>query len=198
MTRPNDKHILTSMHGRVYGLTEDGQLMCPQGFVSGNGLTPGAGITAGVGTVYRSSILKNDGVIKTKIYIDLTGLASSTTDLDIIGTGAEVAYLGRITTALNGEIYAGRMSCIEVPVGGADDVDLYAAPEGTGVFNGIITDLTQTALVTSGGAWTRLPKLCSALPAADAYLYLTGGEAGTAAAYTAGKFLIEFEGHEVF
>jgi hypothetical protein len=31
---------------------------------------------------------------------------------------------------------------------------------------------------------------------ADQYLYLTGGEAGTAAAYTAGKFLIEIEGYD--
>jgi hypothetical protein len=193
-----DIQILTSLHGRLIGLDKDGRLMTPAGFVSGSGLSAGAGITSGTGTVYRSSVTKlGMGVIRTQIYIDLTGLASSTTDLDIIGVGASVAHIGQITTAVNGEIFAGRMSCIEVPAGGADDIDLYAATEGTGVFDGGIAALAETALVTSAGAWTRLPKLFSALPVADAYLYLTGGEAGTAATYTAGKFMIELDGHEV-
>lgn len=89
------------------------------------------------------------------------------------------------------------MTCLEVPAGGADDIDLYSASEATGVFDGKIADLTETALVTSGGAWTLGGmKALSAVPAANAYLYLTGGESGTAAAYTAGKFLIELDGYE--
>lgn len=188
--------ILTSLHGRLIGLDKNARLVVPAGYVSGDGLSAGSGITAGTGTVYRSSVTKSGGIIRTQIYIDLTGLASSTTDLDIIGVGAGVAYIGRVTNAVNGEIFAGKMSCIEVPAGGADDIDLYAATEGTGVFDGGVAALTETALVTSGGAWTRVPKLFTALPVADAYLYLTGGEAGTAATYTAGKFLIELEGYE--
>jgi hypothetical protein len=39
-------------------------------------------------------------------------------------------------------------------------------------------------------------KVLSAVPAANAYLYLTGGEAGAAGTYTAGKFLIELDGYE--
>jgi hypothetical protein len=182
----------------VIGLDADGRMTTPAGYLSGPGMSAGAGITSGVGAVYRSSVTKFGlGIIRTQIYIDLTGLASSTTDLDIIGVGASVAHIGRVTSAINGEIFAGRMSCIEVPAGGADDIDLYAATEGTGVFDGGIAALVETALVTSGGAWTRLPKLFTALPVPDAYLYLTGGEAGTAATYTAGKFLIELDGHEV-
>jgi len=51
--------------------------------------------------------------------------------------------------------------------------------------------------VTAAGAWTLgLTKGLSAIPAANQYLYLCGGEAGTAATYTAGKFLIELEGYE--
>jgi hypothetical protein len=172
-------------------------MITPAGYLSGSGPAAGAGATGGTGTVHRSSVVKlGAGVIRTYIYIDLTGLASSTTDLDIIGVGASVAYIAQITNALNGEIFAGKMSCIEVPTGGADDIDLYAATEGTGVFDGGIAALAETALVTSAGAWTRVPKLFSALPVADAYLYLTGGEAGTAATYTAGKFLIELDGYE--
>jgi hypothetical protein len=197
MTSKTSYPVITSKHGKLYGLDAAGRLVTPAGYLSGDGPAAGAGATGGTGTVHRSSIVKlGGGVIRTYIYIDLTGLASSTTDLDIIGVGASAAYLAQITNAANGEIFAGRMSCIEVPAGGADDIDLYAATEGTGVFDAGIATLAETALVTSGGAWTRVPKLFTALPVADSYLYLTGGEAGTAATYTAGKFLIELDGYE--
>lgn len=158
--------------------------------------TPGAGFSGGTGTVIKSSVEKIGGIIRTTFLIDLTGLASSTTDLDIIGVGASPAYIGQITAARNGTILTGRMTCLEVPVGGADDIDLYSATEATGVFDGGITALTETALITAGGAWTlALTKAIGADIAADKYLYLTGGEAGTAATYTAGKFLIVLEGY---
>lgn len=157
----------------------------------------GAGITGGTGTVYKSSVVKIGGIIKTSILIDLTGLSSSTTDLDIIGQGASVAYLGQITAARNGTILTGRVTCLEAPAGGVTDIDLYSATEGTGVFDGGIAALTETALLTSGAAWTIMRELAlTAVPAANQYLYLTGGAAGTAAAYTAGKFLIELEGYD--
>lgn len=159
--------------------------------------TPGAGITDGTGTVIKTSIFRVGGIITTKIFIDLTGLGSSTTDLDIIGVGSSAAYLGQITAARNGTIIAGTMTCLEVPTGGADDVDLYSATEATGVFDGGIGSLAETALVTSGGAWTlNGSKAFGNMPAANEYLYLTGGEAGTAATYTAGKFMIELTGYE--
>jgi len=158
--------------------------------------TPGAGITSGTGALCKTSVQRVGDIIRTAILLDLTGLASSTTDLDIIGVGAAAAYLGQITAARNGTILSGRMTCLEVPTGGADDVDLYAATEATGVFDAGIGTLVETALVTSGGAWTLgATKGLSAVPAADQYLYLTGGEAGTAATYTAGKFLIELDGY---
>jgi hypothetical protein len=188
--------IVTSLHGQLIGLDKQGRLVVPAGFLTGDGLSAAAGITAGVGAVFRSSVVKQAGIIKTQIYIDLTGLASSTTDLDIIGVGTSAAYIGRVTNAVNGEIFAGKMSCIEVPVGGVTDIDLYAATEATGKFDDGVAALTETALVTSGGAWTRVPKLFTALPVPDAYLYLTCGAAGTAATYTAGKFLIELDGYE--
>ena len=159
--------------------------------------SPGAGISGGTGTIFKSSVMRIGGIIRTSILIDLTGLASSTDDLDIIGQGVSAAYLGQITAAKNGTILSGRMTCLEVPTGGADDIDLYSATEGTGAFDGGIASLTETALITSGGAWTlALTKALGAVPAANEYLYLTGGEAGTAATYTAGKFLIELDGYE--
>jgi hypothetical protein len=155
----------------------------------------GAGITGGAGTVYETSVEKVGGIITTRIIVDLTGLGSSTTDLDIIGQGAEAAHIGRITAAQNGTIFGVRMTCLELPAGGADDIDLYAAAEGTGVFDGGIGALTEAALITSGGAWASgTVKGSTDVPDDGEYLYLTGGEAGTAATYTAGKFLIELFG----
>ncbi len=157
----------------------------------------GAGITSGTGTVYRSSVSRLGGIIRTSILLDLTGLASSTTDLDIIGVGASPAYIGRISAAQNGTILTGKVTCLEAPAGGVADIDVYSATEGTGVFDGGIAALTETALLTSGAAWTiALTRAMTAVPAADQYLYLVGGAAGTAAPYTAGKFLIELDGYE--
>jgi hypothetical protein len=162
-------------------------------------LEAGRGILSGVGTVYRSSVQKVGGIIKTEILIDLTGLASSTTDLDIIGVGTNPAHLGQILQEKNGLILGGQMKCLEVPAGGADDIDLYMATEGTGVFDGGIGALTETALITKGSAWTLNQEIGIADPAAlvGKYLYLCGGEAGTAATYTAGKFLITLYGYDV-
>ena len=158
---------------------------------------PGAGISGGTGTVFKSSVIRIGDIIKTSILIDLTGLSSSTTDLDLIGQGTDPAYLGQITAAKNGTILTGRMTCLEVPAGGIADIDLYSATEATGVFDGAVGDLAETAIITSGGNWTLAAvKAFGAIPAANSYLYLTGGAGGTAAAYTAGKFLIELEGYE--
>ncbi len=196
MTTKTRYDIVTSFHGLQCGLDADGRLVTPSGYVSAAGPAAGAGFTGGTGTVHRSSIVKlGGGIIRTYVYIDLTGLASSTTDLDIIGVGSSVAYAARITNAINGEIFAGKLSCIEVPAGGVTDIDLYSATEGTGVFDGGIAALTETALLTKGGAWTRVPSLLTAMPVADSYVYFTCGAAGTAATYTAGKFLLELDGY---
>jgi len=157
-------------------------------------MAPGAGF-AGTGTVYKAAVEKAGSLIKTSILIDLTGAASSTTDLDIIGTSG-VSHIGQIVAAVNGTNVGGKITCLEAPAGGIDDIDLYFATEGTGAFDGGIAALAETALVTSGGAWTSgASKGFLAEPAANSYLYLTGGAAGTAAAYTAGKFLIEMWGY---
>ena len=162
-------------------------------------VAPGEGITDGTGTIIKSGVVNIGGIIKTSFLLDITGLGSSTTDLDIIGTGTETAFLSQITAAINGTILAGRMTCLEVPVGGIVDIDLYGATGATGddgVFDSGIGALTETALITAGASWTlALTKSFSAIPAANSWLYLCGGAAGTPAAYTAGKFLIELEGY---
>ena len=155
-----------------------------------------AGITGGVGTVYADAVTKIGSVKKTEVLIDLTGLSSSTTDLDVIGQGAAAAaHIGRITAALNGTILGGRITCLEAPVGGVTDIDLYSATVGTAKFDDGIAALTETALHTHGGAWSiGQVGILTDIPPANDYLYLTGGAAGTAAPYTAGKFLLELYG----
>jgi hypothetical protein len=158
-------------------------------------MTAGTGF-AGTGTIYKVGVLDTGTVKETKILLDLTGTASIATDLDIIGTHvSDPAHIGRITAALNGTILAGTMKCLEVPVGGAVDVDLYSATEGTGAKDTGIASLAETALVTAGGNWTlNLEKALGAVPAANEYLYLTSG-AATAGTYSAGKFLITLYGY---
>lgn len=161
-------------------------------------LPPGAGILAGSGTLYQSSVVRHGDIKTTTILIDLTGLSSTTTDLDIIGT-AGVSHIGQITAAVNGTILGGEMTCLEVPAGGADDIDLYSATVGTGAYDDGIAALTETAMVTAGGAWSlgeTIGIVADSSPAGN-YLYLTSGEAGTAAPYTAGRFLITLYGRVV-
>ena len=156
-------------------------------------MAAGAGF-AGTGTIYKSAVERIGNLVKTTLFLDLTGAASSTTDLDIIGTSG-VSHIGQITAAVNGTIVGGVITCLEAPAGGVADIDLYSATEGTGAFDGGVAALAETALVTSGGAWTSgASKGFLANPAANAYLYLTGGAAGTAASYTAGQFKIEIWG----
>jgi hypothetical protein len=156
----------------------------------------GAGITGGVGTVYKNSVRTVGGIIYTNILIDLTGLGSSTTDLDVIGQGASAAHLGQITAAQNGTILGGRVTCLETPATGADDIDLYSATVGTAVFDDGIAALTETELLARGAAWAAGDvKVLTGIPAANSYLYLVNGEAGTVGTYTAGKFLIELQGY---
>lgn len=155
---------------------------------------PGAG-TAGTGTILKSSVVKVGGIITTRILIDLTGLASSTTDLDIIGTGTSPAFITQINPAINGTLTGGMVTCLETPAGGIADVDIYSATEATGVFDGAVASLAEVAMVTRGASWAAGDiKPLTGIPAAGKYVYLTGGAAGTAAAYTAGVLLIELFG----
>ena len=156
----------------------------------------GTGITGGTGTIYRSSVIREGGIIKTSILIDLTGLRSTASG-DIIGVNgtSNVCHIGQITAAQNGTIIAGSMECFEAPSGGDPDINVHSATESTGVEDGAIADLTETLLVNAGDAALGTKVYFTALPAADEFLYLTLG-ATTDADYTAGKLLIELIGYE--
>lgn len=146
---------------------------------------------------YVSSVRRVGPFILTEIYIDITGAKSVATDKDIIGNTG-VCHFGQVTTAINGTIVAGEMACLEVPAGGADDIDLYMASVGTGAYDADGSALTNAAsLITKGGAWAlSFPGGGTAFSApvtANYYLYLLSGEA-VAGTYTAGKFVIRLWG----
>lgn len=155
-----------------------------------------AGITGGTGTLYKHSLTYEGNLKVLSILVDITGLQSSTTDLDVIGQGASAAHLGQILAAEVGTVLAVQMTCLEAPATGQTDIDLYSATVGTAVFDDGIAALTETALITSGGAWTNgAVKGATIVPPANDYLYLTCGAAATVGTYTAGKFLIEIYGY---
>lgn len=166
--------------------------------LAGAELTTGAasGITAGVGASYATSIIEEGPIVTTRILVGLTGLQTSTTDLDIIGYSTPAAHLGQITAADNGTIYYGTVQCLVAPTVGADDIDLYCATEATGAFDTGIATLVETALLTAGSAWTAGEiQVLTGWPAAGQYLYLTNGEAGTVGTFGAGKLLITLLGY---
>jgi hypothetical protein len=162
----------------------------------GNVANPaGNGITSGTGTIIKSSVERNGGLIKTKILIDITGLTSSASGGDIIGKeNAADCFLTQITGKVNGEILSGTMTCVELPAGGDLDIDLFSAVEATGTEDGAVGSLTSTALHANGGNWALgTVKALTAWPVAGRYLYLTVGGT-TAGNYSAGRFLIELTG----
>lgn len=163
---------------------------------SGQVLAAGAGITAGTGTVYKTSITKHGDIFKTTIFLDLTGLASSTTADDIIGTTG-VCHIGQITAAKNGTLFYGQITCLEAPAGGVLDIDFWSATEDTGAYDALVTSLAETIMRANGGNWSAAPQTPIAftnLPAADKYMYMANGAAGTPGTYSAGQFMIELWG----
>lgn len=154
--------------------------------------TAGVGIT-GTATSWVTSVEKSGSMIKTTLLVDLTGLNSGASADEVIGAdGAGVAHLGQITAAVNGTIISGRMTCLETPATGDDDIDVYSASEATGVEDTDIGLLTETQLCNSGDL-TAGTVVALTPPAADQYLYLVGGTGGDAT-YSAGILLLEFWG----
>jgi hypothetical protein len=155
----------------------------------------GVGITAGTGTVYETSVARNNGIVTTSIMIDLTGLNSGGTAGDIIGvTGANPAFIAQITTADNGTVFGVKMTCYELPAGGDTDIDLYSATEGTGVEDVAISTLTETQIINSGTLALGTTVFGTEI-AANQYLYLVG-QGTSNATYTAGRLLIEIFGYD--
>lgn len=168
--------------------------------VAGDAMTAGTGITTGQTRLPYSASVQEDGpFLKTTIVVDLTGLNSNSA-ADIIGKNGGTAncHIGQITSAVNGAIFKGTMSCAETPATGEPDIDLYSATEATGAEDAAVSDLTETAILDAGADWTKgAQKNCTGVLAADQYLYLVGSGGGTDATYTAGIMVIELWGIRV-
>jgi len=110
------------------------------------------------------------------------------------------AHIGQITAAVNGTLFRGTVTCLEAPVTGVTDIDLYSSAAAD--LNDLLYDNdgsagTEQVLHAHGGAWAADINVrvdLSLLPAADEYLFLVNGAAGTVGTYTAGKFLLELWG----
>lgn len=178
----------------------DSALARQGGLATQSAMAPGTGISGATGEVVKWSVRKDpvSGVIHTVGLVDITGLASVATDADIIGYGStNPAYLGRITAAVNGTIFAGLATLLETPATGEVDIDLYAATEATGKGDDAIGGLAETKVFDAAGDWGTVTAVrMAAAPAADQYLYLTVGTSSTptAGTYTAGIFRFEFWG----
>jgi len=163
------------------------------------GMTAGTGISSVAAAIYKTSVVTIGSIIYTDIMIDLTGLNDGGTAGDIIGKdgGTANCHIGQITAAVNGTIFGGKVTCLEVPAGGDADVDLWYGDNATGVQDAAVTTLTNQVKLTNAGDHTIglvTPFLNTVLPAADKYLYLANGDV-TAADYTAGKFIIQLVGY---
>ncbi len=155
-------------------------------------LDVGTGITAGTGTICRANGGLMGGIYRMTVLIDLTGLNSGGTAGDIIGVNGTAlpCYIARLPAMT---VLGGRMTCLETPAGGDDDIDLYSAAEGTGVEDQAISALTETEIINAGAQTRGTVTYFAADPASNHYFYLVGQ--GTAnATYTAGRFLIEIFG----
>jgi hypothetical protein len=162
--------------------------------VQASAMTPSS-VMAALLESYKVSVSRTGDIIKTVIAIDLTNAKSTAVDLDIIGNTG-VCHIGQITTAVNGVIYKGKVSCGEVPAGGVTDIDIYSSTAATGAYDADASGLAgAVAILTSGGAHAiATHKNLTALPAANSYLYLASGAGGTAGTYTAGRLFIELWG----
>ena len=152
----------------------------------------GTGITSGTGTICKANAGSVGGVYKMTVLIDLTGLNSGGTAGDIIGVDGTAlpCYIARLPTMT---VLGGRMTCLEAPAGGDDDIDLYSAAEGTGVEDSAITALTETQIINGGTQSAGTVTYFAADPSANHYFYLVG-QSTSNATYTAGRFLIEVFG----
>tara|TARA_R110000824_G_scaffold112138_3_gene261167 strand:- start:16086 stop:17612 length:1527 start_codon:yes stop_codon:yes gene_type:complete len=157
-------------------------------------LSAGAGISPVTNSIFKTSTVANNNIVTTTILLDLTGLQSGGTAGDIIGkNGSGAAYLGQITTANNGTILGVSMTCLEAPVGGDADIDLYSATEATGVEDTAISALTETQIINSGTLSVGTIARGNTIDP-NQYLYLVG-QGTSNAAYSAGRLLIEITGY---
>jgi hypothetical protein len=164
---------------------------------SGNLLSEfGAGM-AGAVQDYRFTV---NGLITTRIFVDLDGLAcAGTAQGTAIGLdGVDGCYIGRFVAATMGKIFQVNMACLETPTEDAStfeqDIDLsYTTAADVKAGEDVDVDIIAAAhdWVYGEVLKTILPKLT---PDGDYFYLTTGDTAGDTGSYATGQFMIEFLG----
>ena len=133
---------------------------------------------------------------------------STTFELSAATTGGAVtngtltfsapAHIGQINYSQTGIIYNTVIECIETPVGGEVDIDVYQSTVDSGTGGNLVTSLANsTQLLNTAADWTAgTSKTFTTNPSDENYLYLSVGTSSspTAGTYTAGKYLIHLYG----
>jgi hypothetical protein len=155
---------------------------------------------AGVAGAVQDYRFTQNGLITTRIFVDLDGLAcAGTAQGTAIGLdGIDGCYIGRFVLANYGMVYQINMACLETPTQETatfeQDVDLsYTTAADVKAGEDVDVDI-----ITAAHDWvygevlkTIVPKLT---PDGD-YIYLTTGDtAGDTGEYAGGQFMIEFLG----
>ena len=170
-----------------------------QSIASSLSITSATGTAAGTGIDTVAPLVNVSQIgrdIVTEVFIDIGAglILSSGVAGDVIGEdGVANAYVTKMTTAINGMIYAGEVICLEVPTTGDTDINVCANASGT-----IAEDAAGEGehVLANCGVHTLALRTALTLPAGgiqDDFIYLTHG-ATTAGTYDAGKFLIRFFG----
>jgi hypothetical protein len=156
----------------------------------------GAGM-AGAVQDYRFT---QNGLITTRIFIDLAGLAcAGTAQGTAIGLdGVDGCYIGRFVEANMGKIFQINMACLETPTEGdatfEQDIDLgYTTAADVKAGEDVDVDIIAAAhdWVYGEVLKTIVPKLT---PDGDYFYISTGDTAGDTGTYATGQLMIEFLG----
>ena len=178
-------------------LDANGQVASGPTILSDGAMAAGTGITTATGGFSYYRVTRIGELYKTEIFIDITGLNDGDTAADVIGKDGDTVncHIGQITAAVNGTIFAARVSVTETPGTAHADIDIWRADEGTLAQDTAISAGTNQAKLFDGDTLAANDILVfSALPAADSYMYLVTGTQGGDADYDAGIILLELWG----
>ena len=177
--------------------------------------TAGSGISDSIGSQTR---LRSGEEIISEITIDLAngsaaassfataGVAGQATH-KIIGvssssgthSNAQILQINKSSTDAdgNGIITAGELICVEAAAGGEDNIGLWYANNASGSGNDMLGAGNELAQATSQVLGEETAFSFTAADLDDKYLYLVSS-GSTAAAYTAGKFIVRLYGYNDF